>query len=319
MKKSWVMSVSGNKGLLTLIFDGLPLFVAVGLGVSACAFAAVMVVTSLKGDVTYALVDKEGAAVVNGAEVGEDSILTIPGSVGLPWDEHTVRKIENHAFENDERFSSVSLPEGLRVIGYSSFYGCKKLRSLEIPASVEEIDDGAFYGCTALKEVRLSPNMSTAGEYIFERCASLERVDIPEGVKALPRSIFCACSSLTEIKLPSSLISIDPLAFKDCTSLTEIVIPEGVRDIGGCSFEMCTSLRRAVIPPHVNGLGVTAFNGCSALAEVVCLSPTPPPLGSSVFDGISEDAILYVRKSCSDEYEASEWGKFFKEIRELTD
>ncbi|MGN0029389.1 MAG: leucine-rich repeat domain-containing protein, partial [Marinilabiliaceae bacterium] len=217
------MSDSENRGLLARIFDGLPLFVAVGLGVSACAFAAIMAVTSLKGEVTYAIVDKEGAAVVSAAEVGEDSVMTIPGSVGLPWDRHTVRKIENHAFENDERFSRVSLPEGLRVIGYSSFYGCKKLQSLEIPESVEEIDDGAFYGCTALREVRLSPNMATAGEYIFERCASLERVDIPEGVRTLPRSIFCACSSLTEVKLPSSLMSIDPLAFKDCTSLTEIV------------------------------------------------------------------------------------------------
>lgn len=313
------MSDSVNRGLLARIFDGLPLFVAVGLGVSACAFAAVMVATSLKSEVAYAIVGKEGAAVVSAAEVGGDSVLTIPGSVGFPWDRHAVRKVENHAFENDERFSSVSLPDGLRVIGYSSFYGCKKLRELEMPASVEEVDDGAFYGCTELREVRMSPNIATAGEYIFERCASLEKVDIPEGVRALPRSIFCGCSSLADIKLPSSLVSIDPLAFKDCISLKEIIIPEGVRDIGGCSFEMCTSLRRVVIPPHVNGLGVTAFNGCTALAEVVSLSPTPPPLGSSVFDGISDDAILYVRKDCAEGYKASEWGDFFKEIRELTD
>lgn len=314
------MSDAERRGLLVRILDVLPRFVAVGVCVSACAFAVIIVATSLHGDVTYAIVnDRAGSAVVSSAEVGGDSIMTIPSRVGMPWDRHEVVKIENHAFENDERFTGIHLPDGLRVIGYGSFYGCKKLRELDIPASVEEIDDGAFYGCSNLREVRLPPNMVTAGEYIFERCASLEKVDIPEGVKALPRSIFCACTSLTEVRLPSSLISIDPLAFKDCASLREIVIPEGVRDVGGCSFEMCTSLRRAVIPANVNGLGVTAFNGCTALSEVVSLSPTPPPLGSSVFDGISDEAILYVRRGSADSYRTSEWAKFFSDIREIAD
>lgn len=319
-RKCYVMPNSDKGSVFARIFDRLPLLVAVGLGVSACAFAAVVAFSSISGSVTYAtLSGPDREAVVRSVDIGEDSVLTIPGEVGMPWDRLVVCKVENHAFEGDSSFTDVRMPEGLKVVGYSAFYGCRKLRRLNLPDSVVEVDDGAFYGCSSLEEVRLSPNISVAGEYIFERCINLKRVDIPEGVTSLPRSIFCACSSLKDVKLPSSLESIEPLAFKDCASLTEISLPEGLRYLGGCAFEMCTSLRRIVIPPHVGGLGVTAFNGCTSLTEVVSLSATPPPLGSSVFDGISSEATLFVAKGSIEAYRTSAWGDYFHDIREIQD
>lgn len=312
------MSATESRSFLIRALDKLPYAVAAGLSVSACVFAAIMVVTSLHGKVDYATVNnEEHSAVIITAEVGNDSLLKIPLSVGMPWDEHRVRKIDNHAFDGNEGFNELSLPNGLRVIGYSSFYGCKKLRSLTLPSSVEEINDGAFYGCTSLKSIRLSPNLNKLGEFIFERCTSLTDVDIPEGMQILPRSIFCACSSLAEVDLPASITTIEPLAFKDCTALTEIIFPDNTRDIGGCAFEMCTALRRVVIPEHVNGLGVTAFNGCTSLTEVVCLAATPPPLGSSVFDGINSNAVLFVPQNSVEVYKTSDWGEYFRFIRAI--
>ncbi len=307
-----------NKRFIKRLFEKLPFFVAVALGVSACVYAIVVLLFAMSADSVFSVIDgKARLASVKSVPVGVDSVLTVPSSVGHFWDKYRVVKVESHAFENDESFVRLELPDGLRYIGYGSFYGCRKLRELSLPPSVEAIGDGAFYGCVSLESVRLSPNVTDMGEYIFERCTGLRSVVVPNGVKILPRSIFCACTSLTEVDLPSSLVTIEPLAFKDCMSLTDVELPLGVRDVGGCAFEMCASLRRVVIPPLVRGLGVTAFNGCANLREVVSLAVTPPPLGSSVFDGISPGAVLLVPKGSVEAYRLSPWAPFFREIKGL--
>lgn len=312
------MSISETRNIFLRVLDKLPYVVAAGLAVSAFVFATVMVVTSLHEDVEYSFQnDAERSAVVSAAPVTEDSVLAIPVTVGKPWDKHIVRRIDNHSFEGDERFNKLILPEGLHTIGYGTFYGCKKLRRLVIPESVYEINDGAFYGCTSLKEVNLPSKATSYGEFIFERCTGLEHVKVPEGMTVIPRSMFCACTAIEGIKLPSTIVSIEPLAFKDCTSLVEIVLPKGLHDIGGCAFEKCTSLRRVIIPPHINGLGVTAFNGCTSLREIVSEATVPPPLGSSVFDGICGGATLYVPMESIEAYRASAWGEYFTDIREI--
>lgn len=312
------MSASEKKNILTRTFDSLPFFVAAGLVVSACIFVGVMSMTLSQGGVKYAVLnDEEKTAAISAIEVGEDSVLTIPTTVGLPWDKHKVTKIDNHAFEANETFNRLILPDGIRTIGYGSFYGCKKLRRLVIPESVKEINDGAFYACTSLNEVNLPSGATSLGEFIFERCTGLEHVTVPEGMTVIPRSMFCGCSAMEGIKLPSTIVTIEPLAFKDCTGLIQIVLPKGLRDIGGCAFEKCKSLRRVIIPPHINGLGVTAFNGCTSLREIVSESPVPPPLGSSVFDGICGGATLYVPIESIEAYRASAWGEYFDDIREI--
>lgn len=313
-----IMSGSRDDHPFARLLDRLPFFVAAALAVSACAYVLVLLLASVSDDFDYSVIsEEERVASVKCVPEVDDSVLTIPAAVGPFWRSYKVVGIESHAFENDESFARLELPDGLRSIGYGTFYGCRRLRSLSLPRSVEEIGDGAFYGCSSLSEVTLSPDMKSMGEYVFERCTGLRRVVVPEGVKVMPRSVFCACSSLSELDLPSSLVSIEPLAFKDCVSLVDVELPLGVRDVGGCSFEMCTSLRRVVIPPLVKGLGVTAFNGCSSLSEVVCLAVEPPPLGSSVFDGISQDAVLFVPAGSADAYRLSPWADYFSAVKEF--
>lgn len=312
------MSISETRNIFLRILDKLPYVVAAGLALSAVVFAAVMVIASLHEDVEYSYLNDEGrTALISAAPVTEDSVLTIPVTVGMPWDKHKVSQIDNHSFEGDERFTHIILPDCLRQIGYGSFYGCKKLRRLVLPESLREINDGAFYGCTSLTEVNLPSKVTTWGEFIFERCTELAHVKVPEGMTVIPRSMFCACSAMEGIKLPSTIVTIEPLAFKDCTGLVEIVLPKGLRDIGGCAFEKCISLRRVIIPPNINGLGVTAFNGCTSLREIVSESPVPPPLGSSVFDGICGGATLYVPMESIEAYRESAWGEYFTDIREI--
>ncbi len=299
--------------------ERLPYYVGGLLVVSAAAFVLLMFIASLtENDAEYSVLCGESRlASVKSAEVTPDSQLVIPATVGHFWNKYRVLKVENHAYESSSEFTSLVISEGVEQIGYSSFYGCKNMRSLVLPKSLRSLSDGAFYGCSSLTEVTLPPYLESMGEYIFERCTGLRKVEISEGIMELPRSIFCGCESLSEVVFPVSLVTIDPLAFKDCVSLTEVVLPNGLLDLGGCAFEMCTSLRRIVIPPDVRGLGVTAFNGCGNLVDVECLATVPPPLGTSVFDGISSSAVLHVPAGCVAAYKESPWAPFFSSIVEL--
>ncbi len=299
--------------------EKLPFCVGGLLVVSAAAFALLMFVASIaKTDVDFTILCEDSrVASVKSVEITPDSQLVIPATVGYFWDKYRTLKVENHAYESSSDFTSLVISEGVEEIGYSSFYGCKNMRSVVLPKSLRSISDGAFYGCSSLEELTLPPYLESMGEYVFERCTGLSKVVISDGIMELPRSVFCGCESLTEVSFPISLVTIEPLAFKDCVSLTEVVLPSGLLDLGGCAFEMCTSLRRVVIPQDVRGLGVTAFNGCENLVDVECLATVPPPLGTSVFDGISKKAVLHVPAGCVHAYKISPWAPFFADIVEL--
>lgn len=298
------------------LHDKLPVVVGVLLLASACIFAIIVLLPFVPEGEDYHVIDEENdKACLSHWEISEDSVLTLPSQVGHFWHKYSVQRIESHAFEGCDTIAELIIPEGVTTIGFSSFYGCKNIRRMSLPTSLVEICDGAFYGCSSLRKVEIRPEFKM-GEFVFEHCTSLSEVSIDEGVTRIERSTFCGCVSLARVNLPQSLVSIDPLAFKDCESLTEVVIPDGVRDLGGCAFEMCTSLRSVVIPPQVLGIGVTAFNGCGNLRNVSCRAELPPPLGSSVFEGVSPACVLHVPIGSAELYRKSPWAEFFKVIVE---
>jgi hypothetical protein len=45
------------------------------------------------------------------------------------------------------------IPNGITIIGYNAFSGCRNLTSITIPNSVTSINDYAFYDCTSLSSV----------------------------------------------------------------------------------------------------------------------------------------------------------------------
>lgn len=85
--------------------------------------------------------------------------LEIPATAGGL----AVVSIGDNAFEN-ENFSSVLLPEGIKEIGWFAFSGCRNLTSITLPASVEKIEYGAFENCPK-SLVFLCPEGSYAASY----------------------------------------------------------------------------------------------------------------------------------------------------------
>ena len=114
----------------------------------------------------------------------------------------------------------LDIPDGVKSIGFYSFYNCSNLKSVNIPDSVSNISDGAFKNCASLTEISLPSGISSIGRETFSRCSSLTSVEIPYGVTDIGDAAFLFCKSLTSVYIPSTVRNIGSLAFIDCRILT---------------------------------------------------------------------------------------------------
>jgi len=102
-------------------------------------------------------------------------------------------------FMNNEKLTSINIPESITSIYGGTFSYCTNLTSISLPSSLYSIEDGAFYNCTKLTSIEL-----------------------PSGLYSIKGGAFDSCTSLTSIDLPSSLGEIESNAFANCTSLADV-------------------------------------------------------------------------------------------------
>ena len=93
-----------------------------------------------------------------------------------------------------------------------------------------------------------------------------------------------------------------------------------VREIGANALDYCESLTSVIIPNSVTSIGDMAFYECSSLKTIIALPATPPTTwpGALTFEGVPQDAIVYVPYGTSEAYsQANEWS-YFTDFREMT-
>ena len=149
------------------------------------------------------------------------------------------------SFQNDTLLEEFVVPDSVRTIGDSAFFGCTALTRIVLPEGLERIGVMAFVGCD-LREVRLPSSLREIGYGAFEDCAALEKVVVPAGVAAIGSGTFEGCSSLTEVELSEGLQEIGSGAFADCVSLRELRIPASVSLIETGSLQGCAALESVV-------------------------------------------------------------------------
>ena len=179
--------------------------------------------------------------------------------------------IGSGAFKNclNLRLSSGRLPESLKEVGESVFYGCYKLtEELILPSSWEVIPEETFAGCNTVINVELPAGLKKIGEKAFFSCKSMKDINLPEGLNRIEDSAFRFCESLDALTIPESVYAIGEAAFARCESLEEIVLPPNLTSIEGFTFSECEALRSVELPPRLNTIGTEAFAGCIQLTEI---------------------------------------------------
>jgi len=231
---------------------------------------------------------------------------------------NSVTGIGESAFEGCSSLTSITIPNSVTSIDWSAFSNCSSLTSFDIPNSVTSIGWNAFSGCSGLTSVNIGNSVIEIGGYAFRNCTSLTSITIPNSVTSIESGVFEGCTSLTSIEVDSnnlSYCSVDGILFnKDKTVLiqypvgnttAEYTIPNSVTTIGSSAFYSCSGLTSVTIGNSVTSIGESAFEGCSSLTSIYVNTTIPPVLGSSTFNGISSNAIVYVPFGASTAFKSS--------------
>lgn len=199
---------------------------------------------------------------------------------------------------------SVTIPEGVTVIGQRAFAGCG-ITNVNIPNSVITIVGDAFWDCQGLASINIPDSVKIIGMGAFRNCENLASVAIPDGAD-VHYDAFRGCTKLqytdtyylpaksggtflckkipdgtTSFNIRGDCVGISSYAFSGCKSLTSVSIPNSVKTIGSIAFKECTSLTSVTIPGSVTFMGKNVFQGCTALTNV-----TIPNGVTSISDGL---------------------------------
>ncbi|EJK46035.1 hypothetical protein THAOC_35321, partial [Thalassiosira oceanica] len=206
----------------------------------------------------------------------------------------SVTNLGSNAFWGCTNLAVVQFHEGLEIIEFSAFEGCKALQEVAIPSSVTELEirafahctnlakvqfhegleiigGSAFYGCRLLREVAIPSSVTELGSEVFRGCINLIEVRLNDGLEIIGMGTFIGCMALHRVTIPSSVTELGYYAFSSCGNLASVQFGEGLEIIGNGAFDQCPALRSVTVPSSVTKLGYGAFGDCINLTEVILL------------------------------------------------
>ena len=193
--------------------------------------------------------------------------IVIPEKVTYGNSTLSVISIGDNAFSNCSDLSSVSIPEGVTMIGNSAF-SYSGLSLIALPSSMTSIGNSAFYNCDNLVSITVPDAVTTIGSSTFYDCDNLTTIILDDGLTSIGNSAFYECSNLVTIELPANVTKIGSSAFEGCSSLTSITVPGGVKYISSYTFRYCNALESVVLGDGVESIGLLAFGECYSLSSI---------------------------------------------------
>ena len=172
---------------------------------------------------------------------------------------------------------TVTVPEGIRVIGENAFKNNTSIQNVVLPATVEEIEYRAFYGCSNLETINLPETMVSLGEQIFYNCKKLTTLGldgkgvIPKGLTVIPKGCFYNCNALVgELVIPEGVTTICQEAFYGCKAITSVTMANTVVSWGeGYSqFSGCSALTSVNLSENLTELPRNCFFSCTSLTAL---------------------------------------------------
>ncbi len=194
--------------------------------------------------------------------------LVIPAEIdGMP-----VTQIGAYALRGAP-ITSVTIPEGVRVIEDNAFTSCVALSTVTLPESIEKIGSFAFSGTPWLEKhpynveekFKVEQNILLSADVL----ACTGEVVIPDGIRYIAGQAFYCCSEMTAVRIPETVTGLGYGAFEGCTQLLSVTLPEGVYEIGDYAFSGCRLMETISFPSTICTIGVGAFLGCDLLETVI--------------------------------------------------
>ncbi len=140
----------------------------------------------------------------------------------------------NAEFGRDKYYycNKVEIGEKVTHINYGNFSYCV-FREITIPENVKYIGSSSFFGCNKLKDIELSENIECIEKYAFAACDSLESLVIGSGVKKIGNYAFASNILHVTSKITNPLqCIIEGGLFSTMTYLDgTLYVPKGLIDV----------------------------------------------------------------------------------------
>ncbi len=160
----------------------------------------------------------------------------------------------------------------VKIIASGAFHDRSELLSITLPDGVEMIGDYAFSKCNNLKEIRLPQNLTCIGEHAFLGAKSLSSVIGGDKVCHIGNSAFYDTAWL---KSRSEFAIIGSTLYKYKGNELHVEIPHCIRHLSSYAFADCSIESIAANSDLQMGEGV--FYNCKRLNHIdIALSVIPP-------------------------------------------
>ena len=172
---------------------------------------------SQQGNIIY---NKEMTKVLYDKDVSGD--LVMPS---------TVTEIGDKTFDGNGDLTSITLPEGLKKIGYRAF-AATNFTTIRLPQSLESIGEQAFYN-SSITSVNIPGNVKritpySFGGYFWSAGDDTVKIDIQNGVECIDINAFTyssGCGNM-QIHIPESVNRIGSNAFNRNFSAIDLTIDD---------------------------------------------------------------------------------------------
>lgn len=222
---------------------------------------------------------------------GTETTVLVPGII----DDCIVTDVSDGAFY-EKTVVTVTLPDGIKKIGVSTFEGCENLKQVTIPDPVESIEQSAFMLCENLDTLILPKNLTYIGSQAFSYGSESYR--FTGNAPVIDSSAFSNTTATvgypaddttwTEDKLQNygGTITWEPYGTKVIASgtcgenLTWSLDEEGVLTISGTGdmagytadsmpwYAYRDSITALNLEEGITSIGAYAFDGCSEVTMV---------------------------------------------------
>lgn len=222
--------------------------------------------------------------------------------------EEGITSVAHRAFGSNQfpNISSVTIPEGVTLIGTAAFEGCS-ITEIEIPSTVTTMKNYVFYG-NDFTSVVIPESLTSLGTYVFTNCKNLTDVYIPITLTSIGSNCFNGCTALQTVHYPGSYSDFAAItvaannspflnATIDCEIKTEWSFDEqtGVLTVSGDGpmtdytvggapwYVHADKIVSVTVTDTVTSIGDNAFNGLTKL-ETLNIPETITNIGINAFD-----------------------------------
>ena len=146
--------------------------------------------------------------------------------------------IPGEAFAGCSSLLSLTVAEGVKIIGADAFLGCMWLKFITIADSVTEIhasfEDTDYY----FNESNWENGVLYIGHHLIKAGTEISGAyEIKNGTKTVAPSAFAYCVGLTSITIPETVTVLGNRTFYGCSSLASISLPASLTRISSSTFE----------------------------------------------------------------------------------